>query len=134
MATIDKGFVVGDWCVPEKSNSWAKTKEPCQVIGEDGRYTMEIRLPNGETEFVHPYRWEKCEAGNPVISSPTATIPAWVLKELLHYAKPALEAECDALGKAGHLASEQRQSEIEAVDLAEAELNRVAKQRGGAYN
>lgn len=52
----------------------------------------------------------------------TVTLPAWALKELLHYAKPALEAECAALGQAGHSASEHRQNEMEAVRLAEERL------------
>lgn len=63
MPTIDKAFQVGDWCVPESFNIWAKTQAPCQVIQEDGRYTMTLRLPDGSTDIVHPYRWIKVGAG-----------------------------------------------------------------------
>ena len=63
MATIDTGFKVGDWCIPESFNLWAKTKEPCQVIEEDGRYVMTIRLHDGSTDIVHPYRWKHVEVG-----------------------------------------------------------------------
>jgi hypothetical protein len=63
MATIDNGFKVGDWCIPESFNIWAKTKESCQVIDEDGRYVMTIRLPDGSTDIVHPYRWKHAEVG-----------------------------------------------------------------------
>ncbi len=59
MATIDKGFKVGDWVVPEDFNQWAKTQEPCRVIDEDGRYVMTIQLPDGSKDFVHPYRWKR---------------------------------------------------------------------------
>ena len=50
------------------------------------------------------------------------TVPAWALKELLGYAKPALLKECDEMGKAGHAGSEQRQNELEAVEIAEAAI------------
>lgn len=52
-------------------------------------------------------------------------VPAWVLKELLNYAKPALDQECDELGKAGHAGSEHRQVELLAVQLAETAINGV---------
>jgi hypothetical protein len=60
MQTMDKGFKVGDWCLPESFNIWAKTKEPCQVI-ETESYVMTIRLPDGSTDIVHPFRWNPCE-------------------------------------------------------------------------
>lgn len=62
MPTIDNGFCVGDWCVPESFNIWAKTKEPCEVVEENGRYTMKIRLPDGSIDIVHPYRWRRVAA------------------------------------------------------------------------
>lgn len=55
----------------------------------------------------------------------TVQVPAWVVKELLHYAKPALQQDCDALGMAGHAGSEHRQIELQAVDIAEQAIANV---------
>lgn len=55
----------------------------------------------------------------------TVQLPGWVVKELLHYAKPALDQECENLGKIGHAGSEQRQIELRAVELAEESLEGV---------
>lgn len=54
--TVDKGFKVGDRCMPESFNVWAKSDEPCEVI-EVERYAMRIQLPDGSADWVHPYRW-----------------------------------------------------------------------------
>lgn len=59
MATIDGGFIVGDTVVPDSSYIWAKTQKPCTVVYEDGRYTMQIKLPDNSLVFVHPYGYKK---------------------------------------------------------------------------
>lgn len=62
--------------------------------------------------------WEDAKAGDPGLE-----VSASTLRVLLSYAEPALEKECDELGKAGQAASEYRQAELEAIAAAKRALS-----------
>jgi hypothetical protein len=88
MATIDNGFRVGDKVVPESFNTFAEPLgegESCEVIYEDGRYTMKVRYPSGKEDFAHPYRWKKAEPACTYIVRCARLFPAEVTVKATGY-------------------------------------------------